>query len=590
MTGRPSEYVFDEFHLYPGEQRLTRADETLSLPPKAFQLLVLLVRESGHLLDKERILKALWPDTFVEEANLANNVSLLRKTLGKKRDGGNYIETVSRRGYRFCAGVRQGGAAPAGEAPVPRLIVLPFRLLRPDEEISFLAHSLPDAIANSLSGTNGLLVRSSLLAARLASAPDIRQVAAEAHVDAVLTGTLLHAGEILRVSVQLAEAPDWTVRWAEEYQEPVQDLFRLHDSVVDGVVQSLTLILTEHEKAGLKSNLPATARAFEYYLRAHEVARDRTVENVRVALGLYKACLEDDPEYAPAWAQIGRYHRFLDKFGGEHVDYLALAERAFERAFALDPGLPIAHRFYIQIEADRGRAKEAMVRLLKRVSDRRTDPELYAGLVLACRFSGELEASVRAHEIAQSLDPNIETSVAHTWFLLGEYDRAIDSYRMGTGYYMDAAALACLGRSQEGLSLLKRRLKLNVPASCIESLMCSLIALLEGDRDDALRIIEPMIPIAEKQRDPETLLYMARHHSRAGGGARALDLVSRVIRRGLLCSASLLRDPWMESLRQTQGFAALLEECRAREREAHAAFVEAGGERLLGQRKSLTTT
>jgi hypothetical protein len=65
--------------------------------------------------------------------------------------------------------------------------------------------------------------------------------------------------------------------------------------------------------------------------------------------------------------------------------------------------------------------------------------------------------------------------------------------------------------------------------------------------------------------------------------------VGRVIRRGLLCSASLLHDPWMESLRQTQGFAALLEECRAREREAHAALVEADGERLLGQRKSMTT-
>ncbi len=88
--------------------------------------------------------------------------------------------------------------------PVTRLMVLPFRLLRPDAEIDFLAFSLADAVTNSLSPLESLVVRSTLAAARFASdAPDLRTIASEANVDVVLSGTLLRAGEALRVSAQL---------------------------------------------------------------------------------------------------------------------------------------------------------------------------------------------------------------------------------------------------------------------------------------------------------------------------------------------------------------------------------------------------
>jgi DNA-binding winged helix-turn-helix (wHTH) protein len=100
----PEFYEFGPFRLEPNERRLLRGDEIVALTPKAFDTLHLLVKNSGHLLEKDELIRMLWPDTFVEEGSLSNNVFLLRKALG---DNPEYIETVPGRGYRFIGSVRQ---------------------------------------------------------------------------------------------------------------------------------------------------------------------------------------------------------------------------------------------------------------------------------------------------------------------------------------------------------------------------------------------------------------------------------------------------------------------------------------------------
>ena len=124
----------------------------------------------------------------------------------------------------------------SGEIPqvrsVTRLIVLPLRVLRPDPETDFLAFSLPDAIASSLSALDALVVHSSVVAAKFSvEAPDLEQIAAQADVDIVLVGTLLRAGQGLRVSLQLLEAPSGTVVWSQQTQVSMGDLFQLQDEV-----------------------------------------------------------------------------------------------------------------------------------------------------------------------------------------------------------------------------------------------------------------------------------------------------------------------------------------------------------------------
>src|SRR5215831_42531 len=117
-NGHSPLYEFGHFRIDFGERLLLRNGEVVPLPPKAFDTLVLLVRNSGRALDKSALMKELWPDTFVEEANLAQHISLLRKALGESPTD-RYIETVPRRGYRFLAKVVeiQNGADPPSAPP-----------------------------------------------------------------------------------------------------------------------------------------------------------------------------------------------------------------------------------------------------------------------------------------------------------------------------------------------------------------------------------------------------------------------------------------------------------------------------------------
>src|SRR5246500_6019628 len=110
-------YEFGPFRLDPAEQKLRRGNEVVVLTPKAFDTLVLLVRNSGHLLEKDELIRALWPGSFVEEGNLTNNISLLRKALG---DDSPYIETVPKRGYRFVGAVHQLPTPPVRHQEKPQ--------------------------------------------------------------------------------------------------------------------------------------------------------------------------------------------------------------------------------------------------------------------------------------------------------------------------------------------------------------------------------------------------------------------------------------------------------------------------------------
>jgi TolB-like protein len=133
-----------------------------------------------------------------------------------------------------------GVLAPPESVPaIKRLIVLPFRLLKPDPEIEFLAIGLADAITVALSGLDSLVVRSSLVAARYTGKIDLKRISREAAVDLVLTGTLFRYGGQLRVSAQLVESAGGRVVWSQSAQRGLRDAFQLQDQVVTGIVDSM---------------------------------------------------------------------------------------------------------------------------------------------------------------------------------------------------------------------------------------------------------------------------------------------------------------------------------------------------------------
>ena len=208
---------------------------------------------------------------------------------------------------------------------------------------------------------------------------------------------------------------------------PLDDLFTIQDSVCSAVVDAFALKLTKKEHEALRQDVPASPEAYEHYLRAnrlstsaHAVAAGRAISTPRA--------VEADPSYAPAWARLGRVLRNIGKYGRtpDARAHYQRADEAFQRAFALNPDLPLTHNLYTYMEVETGRALDAVLRLLGRLKTRTNDPDLFAGLVQACRYVGLLDASVAAYHRATRLDPGIVTSVAHSYFMLGQYQRAIE--------------------------------------------------------------------------------------------------------------------------------------------------------------------
>ncbi|HEU4873866.1 MAG TPA: alpha/beta fold hydrolase [Pyrinomonadaceae bacterium] len=112
MNQPPSRfYLFDEFRVDVSERILFKGNREVPLTPKVFDTLLVLLENSSHVLTKKELMQQVWPDSFVEENNLAQNISVLRKALGKSKDGEDYIQTVPKRGYRFLAGVTATGGA-----------------------------------------------------------------------------------------------------------------------------------------------------------------------------------------------------------------------------------------------------------------------------------------------------------------------------------------------------------------------------------------------------------------------------------------------------------------------------------------------
>jgi hypothetical protein len=169
---------------------------------------------------------------------------------------------------------------------------------------------------------------------RLGRQPDPKRVAVEADVDAFLTGSLLRAGDRFRLTCQLIEAPSGSVLWSESANSSMQDLFMIQDDLCERVLRSLQLPLDERERRSSHRDVPASARAYEYYLRANQIALTRTLDSMSLARDLYLQCLEESPNYAPAWVRLGRVCHFLGKFGDDVDGNVERSEQAFNRAFA----------------------------------------------------------------------------------------------------------------------------------------------------------------------------------------------------------------------------------------------------------------
>jgi serine/threonine protein kinase/tetratricopeptide (TPR) repeat protein len=476
----------------------------------------------------------------------------------------------------------EGEDTPALARALTRLVVLPFRILRPDPETDFLAFSLADAIATSLKGRGSLVVRSSAVAARFAGdAPDFKALATDADVDRVVMGTLLRAGDQLRATAQLVEAPGGTLLTSHTVQAPLGDLFRLQDDLAQRVVEALALPLGGGE-ASPTPDAPHDAGAYELYLRANEVARK--YEHLPRAREMYQRCLELDPRFAPAWAQLGRCHWVIGKYIDDDPESGTHADEALRRALELSPRLSAAHKLYAQLESDHGHARRALVRLLGEAGRHGNDPELFAGLVHASRYCGLFEQSIAAHEEGRRLDPNVPTSLEQTLLMAGELERLMTMEKRnvaGGDEVIRVIALGMAGRRDEARQGLSKLLDAS-PVPAFRSWVTYLAAWIDRRAAD-MNLTAVQLHGLKIMDDPEAMFQEGWMLCDVGDYERGMVQLRRAIDKGYCVTPTLTARPQFDALRDDPAFRALLAQAEDERRQALAAFQEAGGERLLGR-------
>jgi eukaryotic-like serine/threonine-protein kinase len=478
----------------------------------------------------------------------------------------------------------EGGETTAMARALTRLVVLPFRVLRPDPETDFLAFSLPDAIATSLSGIGSLVVRSSATAARFGGdAPDLKALAAEADVDRVVMGTLLRSGHELRAAAQLVEAPGGTLLTSHTVQSSLGDLFRLQDDIARRVVDALSLPLGATVPATTPDR-PHDARAYELYLRGNE--QGRSYGGLAVARETYRQCLELDPGFAPAWAHLGRCHRVIGKYVTPSADSDLRAEEAFKRALELNPRLSLAHKFYANLEADIGHPARALVRLLGEAVRRGNDPELHAGLVHACRYCGLFDQSIAAHAEARRLDPNVYTSLQQTVLMTGDIERLLALQEPlaspgGGDQGIRIIGLGLAGRRDQARQLLLELRKTPLPVNAFQTWTDYLLAWLDRRVDDMFVDMTALGGL-KIQDDPEAIFQEGWLFCDVGEYEQGLVQLERAVAKGYAASPTLTHAPAFDGLRDEPAFQAIVDKAERGRERALAAFREAGGERLLG--------
>ena len=302
-------YDFGPYRLDPSKRVLTCAGEKIALTPKATDILIVLVMNAGELVQKDELIREVWPDTFVEEANLTQNIFRLRKALDDHRAGPRYIETVTRRGYRFISAVstsdRSSEVKERGTPSLPIVAVLPFVNSTRDEDVEYIVDGLTDNIINNLSRVSKLRVMSHSAVFRYkANEVDAQTAGKELGASVVLVGKISTQRSGVVVGVELVDVATGWQLWGETFNSENKDLLEIQGAITRRVLATLKLELTGAEEKRITARYTENAEAYQAYLEGRYHWSRYTKKGIEKAIKHFRHAIEIDPNYALAYAGI----------------------------------------------------------------------------------------------------------------------------------------------------------------------------------------------------------------------------------------------------------------------------------------------
>jgi len=482
-------YEFGPFRIDTVERLLLRSDEVIPLTPKAIDTLLALISNPGRVLEKEDLIKMVWPDSFVEEGGLARNISALRRVLGDLTSDIQFIETIPKRGYRFVAPVTEVANQPEVEIsnvypahqpalvrlrprrlppkpskttavlfallvavlvyfllvrPVPSgalrlnsLVVLPLNNLSDDPDQEFFTEAMTDELINSLAKIEALRVisRTSAMTYKKANKP-LPQIARELQVDGVVEGSVMKVGEKVRITVQLFQAKSDKQLWARSYERDLRDILTLQSELASSIAQEIQVKLTPGEKQRLAKSRTVDPEAYLAYSYGRYYWNKRTAEGFQKGIEYFQRAIAKDPSYAPAYAGLADVYALLASTAADlaaPLDVMPKQKTAATQAVRLDDALSEGHSSLgysrLSYDWDLPGAEQEFKRAIELNPGYATARLWYAHYLLAANQVDQAIAEVKR---AKALDPfslSINLEVGWCLYHARRYDEAVEQYK-----------------------------------------------------------------------------------------------------------------------------------------------------------------
>ena len=561
--------MFGPFRVEPAEGRVLRDDQPVALTPKAFEMLVLLLTRHGRLVTRDELLSTLWPDTFVDEANLTGTIWSIRKALGKSE---RWIETVPKRGYRFVGTVREvrqgrDRESRSNERRIESIAVLPLVNVSADPDEQYFVDGMTDALIADLAQIRALKVisRTTIMRYKDSQVP-LTQIAQELNVEGLVEGSVLRIGDRVRITAQLIHAATDVHVWAQRYDRPLHDVLTLQSDVAHAIAMAIEITLTPGER-GRFARTSIDPAAHEAYLRGRHHWGRVTEEGFCKARDCLSRAVALEPTFARAHAMLADVQIALGAFGVvSPTEGFSQAQEAAQHALDLDPNLGDAHRAMALVRMyhwDWPGAEAAFERAMATASGS-AETHCHYALYLVAR--GRCAEAVVSAEHARALDPlslMINNDLAFTLWTARRSAEAIDRYHqtleLDPHFIESRRELgllhASLGDLDAALPELEKATSL---ARDIETLASLGYALALAGREREARALQLELDDVESRRHVESYARMLIHLG-LGEHDRALESLERAYDERSWQLMWLPSWPLFDPLRSAPRFRALIE-------------------------------
>jgi DNA-binding winged helix-turn-helix (wHTH) protein/tetratricopeptide (TPR) repeat protein len=567
-------YLFGGFRMEAEKRLLLRGGNPVPLTPKVFDTLLHLVQRKGEVVEKEQLMKAVWPDTIVEENNLSQNISTLRRVLGQDQTNHRYILTVPGRGYQFVAELVGSPSESTRPSVRVTLAVLPFDNLGAGSARDYLADGLTEETIAALGQVDpehfSVIGRTSVMNYK-GTSKTLAEIGRELNAPYLIESSIRAEGERLRITSKLVRASDQIQIWSASYDSEPSSMLVFQQELSAAIAQQVQLQLSPERISALARRQTRNAEAYDLYLRGRHYWHQLSVPTTKRAIESFTKATELDPEYALAWsgiadtlaatpingdaptlaiwprakeaaaravraepnlseaqASLGFVKFWLD------WDWLG-AEKAFRQAIVLDASYPLPYRMLGVLYAHSGRHEEARPAIRRA---RELDPLVAVYQALSAQVAFVARDFIAAKQFARQsivIDPEF-------WI----------------GHLQLAQTCEQLGENEQALEALHEASRLSNGNSKAMALRGYIFAKL-GRKDEAAEVLTMLAALSRERFVPPYALALV--HAGLGQKDFAMEWLERAWAARDVHLTFLPVDPKWDVFRAEPRFAALLSRC-----------------------------